>query len=101
MKIPKPVDNDQNKRPNQWKNLVDEKIEIKNKTRLIDDCHKMVDGQKVKKTKTAHIVEQLKSDQYTRIPSPELRTLTKQETKTIVIFSGTTKFMFVQNLCSY
>ena len=75
----------QNKRPNEWKKLVNEKIEIKNKMRLIDDCHKMVEGQKVKKTKTAHIVEQLNSDQYTRMLSPDLQNLSKQETKTIII----------------
>ena len=75
----------QNKRPNEWKNLVNTKIEIKNKNQLIEDCHKTVDGQRTKKTKTSHIVEQLLNDEYTRTPSPELQTLTKQETKTILI----------------
>ena len=75
----------QNKRPNEWKNLVKARIEIKNKSRLIDDCHKMVEGERVKKTKTKHIVEQIDNDLYTRMPAPELQTLTKQETKTILI----------------
>ena len=75
----------QNKRPNEWKNMVNAKIEVKNKTRLIDDCHKMVDGKRITKTKTSHIVEQLTNDQYIRTPSPELQSLTKQETKTLLI----------------
>ena len=73
------------KRPNEWKKIVDEKIEVKNRTRLIDDCHKMVDGQKVRKTKTSHIVDELLKDTYTRKPLPELQQLTKRETKTIII----------------
>ena len=75
----------QNKRPNEWKQLVNLKVEIKHKSRLIDDCYKIVEGQKVRKTKTEHIVNQLESQQYTRTPSPELQNLTKQETKTIMI----------------
>ena len=74
-----------NKRPNEWKRLVNFKIEIKNKSRLMEDCHKMVEGRKVRKTKTAHIVDQLESECYTRTPSPELQKLTKQETKTLMI----------------
>ena len=75
----------QNKGPIEWKNLVKAKIEIKNKKRLTDDCYKIVDGQKTKKTKTKHIIEQLENEQYIRMPSPELQSLTKQETKTILI----------------
>ena len=75
----------QNKSPNEWKRLVNAKIEVKNKTRLTEDCHKMVEGRKVRKTKTAHIVDQLENEQYLRAPSPELRYLTKQETKTVLI----------------
>ena len=74
-----------NKRPNEWKRLVEEKIECKNRTRLIDDCHKMVDGQKIRKTKTSHIVDTIQADAYTRKPLPELQQLTKRETKTIII----------------
>ena len=37
------------------------------------------------KTKTAHLVGQLTTEQYSRIPCPELQNLTKQETKTIMI----------------
>ena len=45
----------------------------------------MVDGKRTKKTKTKHIVEQLTNDEYVRTPSPELQSLTKQETKTLLI----------------
>ena len=72
-------------RPNEWKKLVHEKIEIKNKARLIDDCHKMVDGKKVRKTKTSFLVDIISADTYSRKPSPELQNLTKQETKTAII----------------
>ena len=37
------------KRPNEWKHLVSEKIEIKNRARLVEECHKKVNGQKVRK----------------------------------------------------
>ena len=72
-----------NMRPNEWKRMVEEKIEIKNKSRLIKDCHKMVDGQKV--TKTAYIVDHILAETYTRKPPHEIHNLTKQETKTIII----------------
>ena len=74
-----------NKRPNEWKRLVDEKVEIKNRSRLIEDCHKMVDGQKVRKSKTSHIVDLIQAETYIREPSPELQYLSKEETKTIII----------------
>ena len=45
----------------------------------------MVEGRKVRKTKTAHLVDQLENESYTRTPSPELQNLTKQETKTLMI----------------
>ena len=83
--LPTELSEIKNKRPTEWKNIVNAKIEVKNKARLIDDCYKMTDGQRVKKTKTMHIVEQLTDIHYTRTPSPELQALTKQETKTILI----------------
>ena len=67
------------------KNLVNEKIEIRNRTRLIDDCHKTENGQKVRKTKTSFIVDLISADTYIRGPSPEFQSLTKQETKTAII----------------
>ena len=74
-----------NKRPNEWKNEVSEKIEVKNRKRLIEECHKMTDGVKTRKTKTSHIVDPLLADTYSREPIPELNNLTKQETKTCII----------------
>ena len=73
------------KRPNEWKALVDEKIEVKNRTRLVDDCHTTIDGQKVRKSKTSHIVDLISAETYIRKPSPEIHNLTKQETKTLII----------------
>ena len=83
--LPTDLSEIQNKRPNEWKNLVNMKIEIKNKAKLIENCYKMEDGQRKEKTKTKHIIEQLKNEYYVRMPCPELRSLTKQETKTILI----------------
>ena len=73
------------KRPNEWKRLVKAKIETKNRARLIEDCHKMDNGQKVRKSKTSQIVDLISADTYARKPSPELQSLTKQETKTLTI----------------
>ena len=73
------------KRPNEWKRLVNEKIEVKNRARLIEDCHKMENGQKVRKTKTSSIVDLISADTYERKPATELCGLSKQETKTIII----------------
>ena len=73
------------KRPNEWKSMVNEKIEIRNRARLMDECHKMVDGRQVRKTKTSFLVDFISADTYTRKPAPELQNLTKQETKTAII----------------
>ena len=74
-----------NKRPNEWKREVSKKIEIKNRERLLQDCHKMNDGVKVRKTKTSHIVDHILADTYERKPIAELENLTKQEAKTLII----------------
>ena len=42
----------------------------------------MADGKKIRKAKTAHIVDPLSADTYSRMPIPELQHMTKQETKT-------------------
>ena len=60
-------------------------IETKNRARLIEDCHKMENGQKVRKSKTAYLVDLISEENYTRKLSPELHSLTKQETKTTII----------------
>ena len=69
----------------QWKRIVDAKIEVKNQSRLLDDCHKTVDNQQTRKTKTAHIVDHIKETTYVRRPIPELSSFNKQETKTLMI----------------
>ena len=74
-----------NKRPKEWKREVSQKIETKNRERLLEECHKISNGIKVRKTKTAHIVDHILADTYTRKPLAELENLTKQETKTLLI----------------
>ena len=69
----------------QWSKIVKDKVEVKNKGRLYDDCHKIVNGAREVKTKTASIVNVLNSDYYERKPCEEILLCTKQETKTIMI----------------
>ena len=69
----------------QWKRIVDAKIEIKNQRRLINDCYKTENNIQIRKTKTAHIVDQLEESTYIRGPSPELLLCNKHETKTLMI----------------
>ena len=64
---------------------MNEKVEIKNRSRLLEDCHKMVNGQKTRKTKTTHIVDHIMADNYARKPLHEIHNLSKQDTKTIII----------------
>ena len=69
----------------QWKNAVKERAEIANKRKLIDDCHKKENDISVPKTKTAHIIEKIQNDTYVRTLRPEYKTLTKNETKALII----------------
>ena len=69
----------------QWKRIVDAKIEIKNKSRLLNDCHKTDNNSQIRKTKTAHIVDTIESATYIREPITELLSYNKQETKTLMI----------------
>ena len=69
----------------QWTTIVRQKIEIKNKKRLYDDCHKMVNGNPTPKTKTAHIIPKIIEDTYTRKPQDDVMQCSKYETKTIII----------------
>ena len=68
----------------QWKKRVCDKIEAKNRSRLIDDCHKLENGVKTPKTKTAHIIPHLTSNDYKREPLKEIIELSKYDTKTII-----------------
>ena len=68
-----------------WTKLVSEKVEIKNKQRLLNDCYKTNNNILIPKTKTAHLIDKIKSPTYTRNTQDELLDCTKHETKTIII----------------
>ena len=61
------------------------KIEIKNTQRLLNDCYKSSNGSLTPKTKTAHLIDCIKSPTYERKTCEELQQCTKHETKTIII----------------
>ena len=65
--------------------MIDEKVEKKNKERHFEECHKKVNGQNIRKRKSAHIVDEITHDDYTRKALPIIKYLTKYETKTLVI----------------
>ena len=69
----------------QWVKLVSNKVEVKNTRRLIDDCFKSVNGVKIAKTKTAHILDNLTDDTYQRNVQPEIMSNTKQVAKTLIL----------------
>ena len=69
----------------QWMRYVDAVIEVKNRNRLLNDCHKTVDSQQIRKSKTTHIVDHIEEWSYTRGPAPELLFCNKQEAKTLMI----------------
>ena len=64
---------------------VEEKIEIQNKKRLIEECYKETNGTRSRKTKTKHIVDEIEGEEYQRQPAKILTHLNKQQTKTLVI----------------
>ena len=68
----------------QWKKRVCEKVEAKNLCRLIDDCHKTENGVRTPKTKTAHLMPFLTSNNYKREPLKEIINSSKYDTKTII-----------------
>ena len=70
---------------NQWKNTVKAKIEVNNTTTLTEQCYKKENGEKKEKTKTAHIINQISSHDYERNLRKEYTSLTRQETKTLII----------------
>ena len=71
-------------RKNEWTTRVKSAIEKKNKIRLLEDCHKEVDGQKTRKTKTSFIVDHIENQDYQRTPLNEILQSTKTETKTLL-----------------
>ena len=71
--------------PNQWKRNVKRAIEKQNKQRLIEECHTRNGDQRTPKTKTAFILNTLKNPSYERNPLTEIGSLSKIETKTLMI----------------
>ena len=69
----------------QWTKLVNDKVEVKNTQRLLSECHKVVDGVEVPKSKTAHIIDELKKDTYRRKTQEEIMRGTKNEAKMLII----------------
>ena len=69
----------------QWKRLITQKTEIMNRNRLLEDCHKTEDGDKVPKTKTAHIIPLINSDTFIREPQKDIIQCNKYDSKTIMI----------------
>ena len=68
-----------------WRNLVTTACENKNKERILTECHKEQDGKSIPKTKTTSIIEELRSEKYTRKPINEIMTMTKCECRTLII----------------
>ena len=68
-----------------WTKLVTEKVEIRNKQRLLNDCFKTCNGTQTPKTKTIHIVDKIKSPTYQHKTQDEFLECTRQETKSILI----------------
>ena len=67
-----------------WRGIVIDAIEQRNKEKLIEECHKTENNSKIRKTKTAFIVDELLHPAYQRKPTTEILHLTKQETKTLI-----------------
>ena len=70
---------------NHWKNMVKAKIEANNIITLIEQCHKRENGIKKKKTKTTHILDQITTHDYERGIRQEYTSLTRHETKTLIL----------------
>ena len=70
---------------NHWKTIVHQNIEVMNTKTLLEQCYKKENGEKRRKTKTAHIVDQILHQDYTRGLRMEYNTCNRQETKTIMI----------------
>ena len=69
----------------QWTRIVKEKVDIKNKRRLLEDCHRKENGETIIKTKTAHLVQRMNDNSYEWKPDKELTQCSKQETKALII----------------
>ena len=69
-----------NSSKNEWTKKVREAIEKANKESLLDDCHKMEQGVKLQKSKTAFILDSIMET----TSQPEIMKCTKQEAKTVM-----------------
>ena len=70
---------------NEWKQKVNDAVELKNKERLLQDCHKTYGGQAIPKTKTKHLIAKINCAEYTRKPDPNILHMTKLQTKTLIV----------------
>ena len=68
-----------------WRNAVKAAIEVKNKSRILEDLYKAEGETKTPKTKTKSIIEKVNVTSYTRKPEPEFLLMTKCETKSTLI----------------
>ena len=74
------------KKRNEWRKTVEEKINARNKERLLEDCYKHGnDGGKTEKTKTRTIIAKLNANDYKRKPCTEIYQCNKRETKTVLL----------------
>ena len=68
-----------------WKRIVTIATEKKNRNRLLEECYKTENGNKIPKTKTKSIIEKLNTPGYKREPLRVLMSLTKNEGRTLII----------------
>ena len=68
-----------------WKRIVSSAIETQNQLRIKQDLYKTENGTKILKTKTRTILNKILNQNYTRQPEPEIKLMTKYETKTLII----------------
>ena len=65
--------------------MVTNAVEIQNQRRIKQDLYKTENGVDVLKTKTKTILDKISTQGYTRQPEPEIKLMTKLETKTTII----------------
>ena len=68
-----------------WKHTVTTATETMNKKRLLDDCYKKENGEKIPKSKTKSIIDKLNAPDYTRKPINEIMSLPKYEGRTVIL----------------
>ena len=68
-----------------WRCTVTNVTEARNKSRLLEDCHKKVNNETIPKTKTKTIVDKVSSNFYIGKPLNEFVSLTKNEGRSLII----------------